>query len=45
LEAGAEVRVTLYNLYHVLNHFNLFGSGYLRQAQGMIQRLLAASEH
>jgi fructosamine-3-kinase len=41
LEAGAEVRVTLYNLYHVLNHFNLFGSGYLRQAQGMIQRLLA----
>ena len=41
LEPGADVRVTLYNLYHVLNHFNLFGSGYLRQAQGMIQRLLA----
>jgi protein-ribulosamine 3-kinase len=45
LEAGAEVRVTLYNLYHVLNHFNLFGSGYLRQAQGMIQRLLAEVKH
>ena len=41
LEAGADVRVTLYNLYHVLNHFNLFGGGYARQAQGMIQRLLA----
>jgi fructosamine-3-kinase len=41
LEAGAETRVTLYNLYHVLNHFNLFGGGYLRQALGMIQRLLA----
>lgn len=45
LDAGADVRVTLYNLYHVLNHFNLFGSGYLRQAQGMIQRLLAETKH
>ena len=25
-------RDTLYNLYHVLNHFNLFGGGYLAQA-------------
>jgi protein-ribulosamine 3-kinase len=41
LDPGADVRVTLYNLYHVLNHFNLFGGGYLRQALGMIQRLLA----
>jgi protein-ribulosamine 3-kinase len=41
LEPGAEARVTLYNLYHVLNHFNLFGGGYQRQALGMIQRLLA----
>ena len=45
LAAGADVRVTLYNLYHVLNHFNLFGGGYLRQAQGMIQRLLAQTKH
>nr|WP_298718320.1 fructosamine kinase family protein [uncultured Steroidobacter sp.] len=41
LDAGAASRVKLYNLYHVLNHFNLFGGGYLRQALGMIQRLLA----
>ncbi|GFE89209.1 fructosamine kinase family protein [Steroidobacter agaridevorans] len=41
LDAGAATRVTLYNLYHVLNHFNLFGGGYLRQALGMTQRLLA----
>ncbi len=41
LDAGAETRSTLYNLYHVLNHFNLFGGGYRRQAQEMIQRLLA----
>ena len=45
LDAGADVRVTLYNLYHVLNHFNLFGGGYQRQAQGMIQRLLAETKH
>lgn len=41
MDSGAGTRVTLYNLYHVLNHFNLFGGGYLRQALGMIQRLLA----
>lgn len=41
LEAGAETRATLYNLYHVLNHLNLFGGGYRRQAQAMIDRLLA----
>ncbi|HEY5993439.1 MAG TPA: fructosamine kinase family protein [Gallionellaceae bacterium] len=41
LDAGYETRKTLYNLYHILNHANLFGSGYARQAEGMIQRLLA----
>jgi protein-ribulosamine 3-kinase len=41
LDAGASSRVALYNLYHVLNHFNLFGGSYSRQALGMIQRLLA----
>jgi fructosamine-3-kinase len=32
---------TLYNLYHVINHFNLFGGGYLGQAEAMTDRLLA----
>ncbi len=41
LAEGYESRKTLYNLYHVLNHLNLFGSGYLRQAERMIDRLLA----
>jgi fructosamine-3-kinase len=41
LEPGFEVRAELYNLYHVLNHLNLFGAGYLPQAQAMIDRLLA----
>lgn len=41
LDAGATTRTTLYNLYHVLNHANLFGGGYAAQAAGMIDRLLA----
>jgi fructosamine-3-kinase len=42
LPSGSEVRGTLYNLYHVLNHLNLFGAeGYLRQAETMLDRLLA----
>jgi len=43
LEPGAEDRSSLYNLYHVLNHLNLFGGGYRSQAQAMIDRLLAAT--
>ena len=39
--SGYAVRKTLYQLYHVLNHFNLFGGAYADQAQHMIQRLLA----
>lgn len=34
-------RVDLYNLYHLLNHTNLFGGGYRRQAQALINRVLA----
>lgn len=41
LADGYEARKTLYNLYHVLNHYNIFGAGYLGQAQRMIAKLLA----
>jgi fructosamine-3-kinase len=41
LDPGYPVRAMLYNLYHVLNHLNLFGSGYGRQAEDMLDRLLA----
>lgn len=41
LDAGYAVRKTLYNLYHILNHANLFGGGYAAQAQRMIAQLLA----
>jgi fructosamine-3-kinase len=41
LDAGFETRKTLYNLYHVLNHYNMFGAGYFNQARRMIERLAA----
>ena len=40
---GTSARRTLYNLYHVLNHANLFGGGYLAQAGRMVDALLAAA--
>ena len=41
LDPGYAVRKTLYNLYHVLNHANIFGGSYAAQAERMIGRLLA----
>ncbi len=41
VDGGYAVRKVLYNLYHILNHFNLFGGGYLSRAQGMMERLLS----
>jgi fructosamine-3-kinase len=41
LDPGYETRKTLYNLYHVLNHFNLFGGGYSSQANRMIEKILS----
>jgi fructosamine-3-kinase len=42
LEEGHAKRRDLYNLYHILNHANLFGGGYARQAESMISALLAS---
>lgn len=41
MNEGYKTRKTLYNLYHILNHFNLFGGGYSSQATGMTQQLLS----
>ncbi len=41
LPPGHRVRQRLYNLYHVLNHLNLFGGAYLDRAKRDIDRLLA----
>jgi fructosamine-3-kinase len=42
LDEGYERRKTLYNLYHILNHFNLFGGGYGSQANRMLGQILAS---
>jgi fructosamine-3-kinase len=39
LAEGHERRVALYQLYHVLNHLNMFGRSYLSRALGLIRKL------
>lgn len=41
LDPGYATRKTIYNLYHILNHLNLFGGAYLSQAEQMMGRLHA----
>jgi len=41
LDDGYALRKNLYNLYHILNHLNLFGSGYQSQAICLMKRLLS----
>lgn len=41
LDSGYSVRKRFYNLYHILNHANLFGSSYAIQAENMMESLLA----
>ena len=40
LDPGYGGRKILYNLYHILNHFTLFGGSYAAQANRMIDQLL-----
>lgn len=40
LEGAYQQRKTLYNLYHILNHFNLFGGSYGSQAERMMDQVL-----
>ncbi|MCK7520809.1 MAG: fructosamine kinase family protein [Ignavibacteriales bacterium] len=37
LKDGHDYRENIYKLYHVLNHLNLFGSGYYQQALSLIK--------
>ena len=39
LAAGSKKRILLYQLYHVLNHLNLFGQSYHGRALGIIRSL------
>ena len=36
---GADGRVEIYNLYHLLNHANLFGGGYINQCRASLRDL------
>ncbi|MER3435255.1 MAG: hypothetical protein C4288_18020 [Leptolyngbya sp. ERB_1_1] len=40
IDASYKQRKTLYNLYHILNHFNLFGGSYESQANRIIDQLI-----
>lgn len=40
LSDGWRERFEIYNLYHLLNHLNLFGEGYGYQVDGVLQRLV-----
>ncbi|HGP5030509.1 TPA: fructosamine kinase family protein, partial [Vibrio cholerae O1] len=41
LDWGYEERKDIYNLYHVLNHYNQFGGHYLDEAQKLIEKILS----
>ena len=41
IDPGYSSRKDLYNLYHILNHYNLLGGSYAGQADRMIDRLIA----
>jgi len=43
LDPNYKNRKILYNLYHIFNHLNLFGGGYLSQSEAMIDQLLTYS--
>lgn len=40
LSPGWEGRLPIYNLYHLLNHLNLFGPGYLGSVQSTLRKFL-----
>jgi protein-ribulosamine 3-kinase len=45
IHTGYERRKPLYQLYHLLNHLNLFGAGYMRQCESTMLALLEASKN
>jgi len=41
LDDGFALRKTFYNIYHIINHLNLFGGGYHGQAIHMLEQVLS----
>ena len=40
IKKGFEKRIIIYNFYHILNHANMFGGGYLNQVENYIKAIL-----
>jgi len=40
IKKGFEKRVIIYNFYHILNHANMFGGGYLKQVEDYVKAIL-----
>ncbi len=40
IKNGFEKRIIIYNFYHVLNHANMFGGGYLNQVKDYVKAIL-----
>ncbi|MDA9721597.1 fructosamine kinase family protein [bacterium] len=40
LKNGFEKRIIIYNFYHILNHANMFGGGYLNQVEDYVKTIL-----
>ena len=40
LKNGFEKRIIIYNFYHILNHANMFGGGYLKQVKDYVKAIL-----
>ena len=40
IRKGFEKRIIIYNFYHILNHANMFGGGYLKQVKDYVQAIL-----
>jgi len=40
IKEGFEKRVIIYNFYHILNHANMFGGGYLKQVKDYVKAIL-----
>ena len=40
IKNGFEKRIIIYNFYHILNHANMFGGGYLKQVRDYVKAIL-----
>jgi len=40
IKKGFKKRIIIYNFYHILNHANMFGGGYLRQVKDYVKAIL-----